>query len=401
VIHRRVDLGVGEPLRVVLVGAGSMGRDWLLAIAAEPLVELAAVVDLNLDVARDAIAATNSPAVPVGPDAVALAWETGARALIDVTVPAAHHRVTTAALFAGLAVLGEKPAAATLAEALSLCAAAEVTGQLFMVSQSRRWNPRLVAFRDLLAALGPVATLTTHFFKAPHFGGFREEMADPLLVDMAIHTFDCARFLLGAEPTTVHCEAYNPPWSWFGGNAAASAIFSMDNGARYAYNGSWCAPGAETSWNGDWRASAQRGSVLWDGERPPVSFPDEDHAGRRFVEGPTGADAGRPALVADSAEGIAGALQAFAEALRSGRTPDGEVHGNVMSLAMVEAAVRSAATGRRVLLHDVLEQALREAVGAEPRDDVRAVLRSWTDLRRVVAGTGNAQPSQHESPEGP
>jgi predicted dehydrogenase len=378
VTHRRVGSGDGEPLRVVLVGAGSMGRAWLLAIAAEPLVELAAVVDLNLDAAREALAATNSPAVPVGSDAVALARATGALALIDVTVPAAHHPITTAALFAGLPVLGEKPAAATLAEALSLCAAAEVTGQLFMVSQSRRWNPRLAAFRELLAGLGPVATLTTQFFKAAHFGGFREQMADPLLVDMAIHAFDCARFLLEAEPVVVHCEAYNPPWSWFAGNAAASAVFSMDSGARYGYDGSWCAPGAETSWNGDWRASAQYGSVLWDGERPPVSFLDKDHAGRRFVDGP--ADAGRPAPVGDGAEGIAGALQAFAEALRSGQTPDGEVHGNVMSLAMVEAAVRSAATGHRVLLHDVLEQAHHEAVRAEPRDDVQAALRSWTDL---------------------
>jgi predicted dehydrogenase len=385
VTHRRVDTGTGEPLGVVLVGAGGMGRAWLAAIAAEPLVRLAAVADLDADVARDAVVATGSPAVPVGQDAVALARATGAHALVDVTVPAAHHPVTTAALFAGLPVLGEKPAAATLAEALSLCAAAEVTGQLFMVSQSRRWNPRLVAFRELLVALGPVATLTTQFYKAAHFGGFREEMADPLLVDMAIHAFDCARFLLRAEPTAVHCEAYNPPWSWFAGNAAASAVFSMADGSRYTYHGSWCAPGAETSWNGDWRASAEHGSVLWDGERPPVGFVETDHADRPHVAGPTDVAAGRPAPVGAGPEGIAGALRAFAEALRSGRTPDGEVHGNVMSLAMVEAAVRSAATGCRVALDDVLAEAHREAVRTEARDDVRDALRSWPDPRRAVA----------------
>jgi predicted dehydrogenase len=384
VTHRRVN--PGGPVPVVMVGAGGMGRAWLRAIAAEPLVELAAVADLDLDVARDAIVATGSPTVPVGPDAVALAQATGALAVVDVTIPAAHHPVTTAALFAGLPVLGEKPAAATLAEALSLCAAAEVTGELFMVSQSRRWNPRLAAFRDLLTTLGPVATLTTQFFKAAHFGGFREEMADPLLVDMAIHAFDSARFLLRAEPTAVLCEAYNPPWSWYAGNAATSATFTLDNGARYAYHGSWCAPGAETSWNGDWRASAEHGSVLWDGEGPPVSFVDEGHMERQFLDGPTDA-AGRPAPVRDGPDGIAGALCAFAEALRSGGTPDGEVHGNIMTLAMVEAAAHAAATGRRVALDDVLADAHHEAVRTETRDDVRAALRSWTDLRRAVAGS--------------
>lgn len=388
--HRPVGIGADEPVRLLLAGAGNMGRAWLQAISAEPGAVLAGVADVDLAVARDAVAQsvarTGSPAVPVGDDVLALARETAAHAVVDVTVPAAHHPVTTAALLAGLPVLGEKPAAATLAEALSLCAAAEVTGELFMVSQSRRWNPRLAAFRDAARSLGPVATLTTQFFKAAHFGGFREEMADPLLVDMAIHAFDGARFLLGSEPTSVYCEAWNPPWSWFSGNAAASATFAMDDGARYVYDGSWCAPGAETSWNGDWRAVAEHGTVCWDGEAAPVAFTEPDHAGRRYVDGPADPAAGRPVPVAGGPAGIAGALQVFVGALRSGRTPDGEVHGNVMSLAMVEAAVRSAATGRRVVLDDVLEDAHRAAVRAETHPDVRAALRAWPDPRSGTAG---------------
>ncbi|MBI4944607.1 MAG: Gfo/Idh/MocA family oxidoreductase [Actinobacteria bacterium] len=387
--HRPLGIAADEPVRVVLAGAGAMGRAWLQVISVEPGVELAGVADVNLGVARDAVAQAvargGSPAVPVGGDVVVLARETAAHAVVDVTVPSAHHPVTTAALLAGLPVLGEKPAAATLAEALSLCAAAEVTGELFMVSQSRRWNPRLAAFGEAARALGPVATLTTQFFKAAHFGGFREEMADPLLVDMAIHAFDSARFLLRSEPATVYCEAWNPPWSWFSGNAAASATFAMDDGARYVYDGSWFAPGAETSWNGAWRAVAEHGTVCWDGEAAPVAFTEPDHAGRRYVDGPADPAGGRPVPVADGPEGIAGALRAFVAAVRSGRTPDGEVHGNVMSLAMVEAAVRSAATGRWVLLDDVLEDAHRAAVRSEPHAGVRAALRAWPDPRSGLA----------------
>lgn len=44
-------------------------------------------------------------------------------------------------------------------------------------------------------------------------------------------------------------------------------------------------------------------------------------------------------------EEIAGALAEFGAALRSGEVPSGEVHSNVLSLAMVEAAVQSASTG--------------------------------------------------------
>lgn len=379
--HRTVDVGDGEPLRVVLVGAGSMGRAWLDAVEAEPAARLVGVVDLDLDAARRAAALAASADVAVGDDVVQVARAAGAHVVVDVTVPAAHHPVTVAALSAGLPVLGEKPVAATLAEALSLCALAEVTGELFMVSQSRRWNPRLAAFRDLLVTLGPVSTLATQFFKAAHFGGFREEMAEPLLVDMAIHAFDAARYLLGTEPVSVYCEAYDPPWSWFAGHAAASATFAMDDGARFVYDGSWCAPGAETSWNGDWRASAEHGTVRWDGEGAPLSFTEPDHASRRFAAGPVGADPGTPAAVPDGPDGIAGALRVFLEAVRSGVTPDGEVHGNVMSLAMVEAAVRSAANGTRVLLDDVLAEAHRDAVRDEVRDDVRDALLAWPGVR--------------------
>ena len=353
-----------DPVRVVVVGAGQMGRTWLAAVADSPDVRLVGVVDLDLAVARAA-----APGVEVGVDVVELAARTGAQAVIDVAVPAAHHPVTTAALFAGLPVLGEKPVTDTVAAALSLAAAAEVTGQLFMVSQSRRWNPQLFALHDGIERLGTVGTLTTEFFKGPHLGGFREEMANPLLVDMAIHAFDSARFLLGAEPLSAYCEAYNPPWSWFAGAAAASAVFEMQGGARYSFNGSWCSRGADTSWNGVWRASGEAGTATWDGESAPVV---DGALTARPLPGPAGIEA---------------ALAAFVEALRTGTVPMGEVHENVLSLAMVEAAVRSAARGERVLVDDVLADAHAAALRAETRDDVRAALRGWPSPRAALTGS--------------
>lgn len=189
----RIESSPQQPLTVVAVGAGAMGRAWLRTVVDSPDTELVGIVDLDLDAARRAAADLGRPHLPVGQDAVDLAARTGAQAVIDVTVPTAHHPVTTAALFAGLPVLGEKPVADTLPRALSLAAAAQVTGQLFMVSQSRRWNPQLAALRGMTEDLGAIGALTTEFFKAPHFGGFREDMANPLLVDMAIHAFDSAR----------------------------------------------------------------------------------------------------------------------------------------------------------------------------------------------------------------
>ncbi len=358
----------GRPVNVVLVGLGAMGQAWLTAIGECEQVHLVGLADLDEAAAERTAAALRRPDLQIGTDAVEVARRAGGQAVIDVTVPAAHHPVTMSALFAGLPVLGEKPVAASVAQALSLAAAAEVTGRLFMVSQSRRYNPQLWAFRSLLAATGRPGVLTTEFFKAPHFGGFRDEMAHPLLMDMAIHQLDSARFLLGEEPVSVYCQEYNPGWSWYAGDAGCTALFEMTDGARYLFTGSWCSPGLETSWNGSWRASGEHGSARWNGDDEP----SVELAGGGAPGSAPPADRALP-----PGEGIAGALREFVGALRTGQTPMGEVHDNLMSLAMVEAAIASHRTDRRVSIDGMLATASERAVAQEQRPDVAAVLARW------------------------
>ena len=65
-------------------------------------------------------------------------------------------------------------------------------------------------------------------------------------------------------------------------------------------------------------------------------------------------------------------------------TPSGEVHRNVHSVAMVEAAIRSAATGQRILTADVLDEAWAEAIRVEKADDVRARLQDWSSVQAAL-----------------
>ncbi|MFZ4843701.1 Gfo/Idh/MocA family protein [Mycetocola saprophilus] len=356
----------GAPVRIILVGAGAMGQQWLRALIASPDAEIVGLVDLNLDAARAALATTGLVDLPVGTSVSALAAETGAQAVVNVTVPVAHHAVSTEALFAGLPVLCEKPIAPTVATALSLAASAEASGQLLMTSQSRRYYRALAALRARVGELGTVGTVSCEFAKAPRFGGFRDEMDHVLLVDMAIHQFDAVRYLLNLDPVAVYCEEYNPEWSWYAGDANAAAVFEFEGGTRFVYSGSWCTPGAETSWNGSWRIGGEHGTALWDGESAPSA------------ELPELALAALPASLTDASipfpEEINGSLAEFIAALRTGDVPDTEVHANIHSLAMVEAAVLSATRGSRVLLADVLAEALDAAIAAETRSDVRDIL---------------------------
>lgn len=107
----------------------------------------------------------------------------------------------------------------------------------------------MYAIRDFLRAglLGGIGQLSANFQLNPHFGGFRDEMESPLIADMAIHTFDAARFIMGKNPVSVYCKEFNPAWSWYKGDANAVCIFEMSDGSVFDYRGSWCANGLCTS----------------------------------------------------------------------------------------------------------------------------------------------------------
>lgn len=330
--------------RALIVGAGNMGRAWGRNLRDCEQTEVVGWVDIRPGIAEQAAAEVGFSGLYLGTDLSKALAETGADFVVDVTVPEAHHSVTLQALQAGLPVLGEKPMASSMEEAREMVAASERAGKLYMVSQSRRYDPRLRAYRRLIEEeIGPLGILNSDFYIGAHFGGFRDEMESPLVLDMAIHTFDAARFLSGADPVAVYCEEFNPPWSWYRGNACATAIFEMTGGLRFTYRGSWCSEGRHTAWDSEWRAVGPKGTATWDGQGTPLAEVVVETGGfhSKCEE--------RTVPVADDPyRGIAGSLRDFLHALETGATPMGECHDNIKSLAMVFGAIESAATGRRV-----------------------------------------------------
>jgi predicted dehydrogenase len=332
--------------RAVIVGAGAMGKAWAKNLLAIPeQVEIAGWVDVREDAAAQAADELAVRSGYFGTDLGKALAETKPDFVVDVTIPEAHRDVTIEALAAGIPVLGEKPMADSMDHAREMVAASEKTGKLYMVSQSRRFDRNIHAYRELITGnLGALGILNSDFYIGAHFGGFRDEMRSPLVLDMAIHTFDAARYLCGLDPVAVYCEEFNPPWSWYKGDASASAIFEMEGGLRYTYRGSWCAEGASTSWEAEWRAVGERGTALWDGigDRPPkaslITSDEGLHRQTRTLE----------AFVKPEPTGIAGSIQDFLHALSTGATPMGECHDNIKSLAMVFAAMESSDTKQRV-----------------------------------------------------
>ena len=330
--------------RVVIVGAGGIAQAWLPAVKAENIA-VVAVVDLQLEAAERRIAEFDLRAKASTSLAEVLAAELP-DFVLDLTVPEARAQVVTTALEAGCHVLSEKPMAASMAEARRLLELSQATGKLFVVSQNRRWDAAHVQIHKALQSdlLGKVTTLNCAFYLGAHFGGFRDEMANPLLLDMAIHHFDLARFFTHADPLAVYATSFNPQGSWYTGDAAASCIFEMTGGIVFSYQGSWCAEGYPTSWNGDWRFTGERGSLLYERDAAPKA---QTVAGNEGFQRPL-KDLELPAAHVPKPQQH-GALNEMLSFLQGGPSPSTAAADNIKSLAMVFGAIESAATGQRVV----------------------------------------------------
>jgi predicted dehydrogenase len=335
-------------LRIAIVGCGEISGQWFRALANRPDASVVALIDLNPEVARRRRDEFGLSAARVGTDLSATLEEVRPDIVFDCTVPAARASVVETALHRGCHVLSEKPMAAGMDEARQLLEAARAAGRTFAVMQNRRYLPAIRRLRAFVAAdsIGGLTTLNSDFYIGAHFGGFRQQMRHVLLLDMAIHSFDQARFIADADPVSVYCREWNPHGSWYAHDASAIAIFQMSGGIVYTYRGSWCAEGLSTSWECDWRAIGTGGSASWNGgdalraERPV--------AGEGLIR-PT-AEVAVPAGEWNSPEGHAGCIHHFLDCVRAGRVPETDGSDNIKSLAMVFAAIESAETDRSVAI---------------------------------------------------
>jgi predicted dehydrogenase len=334
-------------LQAVLVGCGLMSRRWLEAAARIHGLTIAGLVDIDPLRAQNLADEFGLSHSLVGSDLDAVLSRAKPQLVFDIVVPDARHGVVRTALTHGCHVLSEKPMASSLADAQSLIRAAREAGRIHAVVQNRRYIEGIRRMRSFLASgeIGTVTSVHSDFFLGPHFGGFREAMENVLLLDMAIHTFDAARYIIGAQPQAVYCHETNPKGSWYAHGASAYAIFEFEMDVTYTYRGSWCAQGLRTSWESAWRVIGDRGTLTWDGH-------DTFKAEREVATGGLLRDAEVvpvPPLAADARiGGHEGVMRDFVEAVRTGATPETVSYENIKSLAMVIAAIESAKIRQRV-----------------------------------------------------
>jgi myo-inositol 2-dehydrogenase/D-chiro-inositol 1-dehydrogenase len=325
----------GRALTVGLLGAGLIAGVHAWAYRASPGVRIAAVAD-PVPGKAERIAEQYDARVVAGLDDL---LELGVDIVDVCTPPMAHAMPVIKALVAGRHVFCEKPLTRTMEEARAVVRAADAAPGLLMVGHVTRYEPDHRTARELVVSgeIGEVRMLSHSATSAAP--GWTEAgwLTDPAmsggpLLDQAVHSFDYARWVIGAPATRVTCFSADTP---AGPGTYALATVRYANDAIATVECSWAHPAARgfrlaaeivgTRGRLTWSNSEQMGGVLHPREGETEWWDVLSDRGFRlelhtFVEA-VRAGAASPVPAAEATEALRTSLAAL-ESARSGRTVD-------------------------------------------------------------------------------
>ena len=194
-------------VRIGLVGAGRMGSIHArLVRASVPQAKLVGIADVNIDAASRLAAQLDDP--PVFDSIEALLATPGLDAVLIATSSSRHLEMIQLAASAGKDILCEKPIALTLADTDAAIDAAARAGVRLQVGFMRRWEPDYVRAKARLASgdFGrPMLFKSLQFDAEPPPLTFADPaVSGGIMIDMGIHEFDLARWLMADEVVEVH-----------------------------------------------------------------------------------------------------------------------------------------------------------------------------------------------------
>ena len=220
-------------LRIGVAGVGRIGRMHAGIIARQ-------IEDATLVAVADAVpAAAQAAATESGVEARTvdeLLASTDIDAIAICTSTDTHVDLIVRAAEAGKAVFCEKPVSFDLADVDRALAAVDAAGVPFMVGFNRRFDPSHRAVRDAVAAgsLGDVhlARITSRDPAPPPIEYIR--VSGGIFIDMTIHDFDMARFVVGSPVVTVFATGavrVDPAIGEAGDVDTAVLVLTHENGA--------------------------------------------------------------------------------------------------------------------------------------------------------------------------
>ncbi len=200
-----------RPIRIGVIGCGVIAYwTYLRIIPSMEGVRLVAASDPSAS-AREM--ASGVVRVPVVADSEEIIRDASVDAVVICAPTHLHAGLTVSALEAGKHVLVEKPLATTSADAARVVAAAHSSGCIVMTGFNRRMHPLFEQARQLVAdgELGRIQAMQTSFcepMRPEEMSAWRTQRSTGggVLLDLATHHIDLARWFLDDEAINVSCH---------------------------------------------------------------------------------------------------------------------------------------------------------------------------------------------------
>jgi predicted dehydrogenase len=333
--------------RCLMIGAGGQAEEWIRRIL-PPFAERLEIVGL-VDVSLEALSASGEY-LGLAPERrftdMAAAFGAVEADLCIVSIPARFHRdAVERAAAHGVAILCEKPLAATWEDCVAIQRAVTSAGVKMQVVQNYRYNAAMLAMKGVLQAgqLGRLNYIVARFLddcREYDTWQRRHELPHAMLMDGAAHHLDMLRNLTGSDCQQISALEWNPPWSSSKGEFCALCILGMANGIRASYEGNAVAAGEQNDWHREaYRAECEAGSVTVGMDQIVRIYRHTREGGVVSEEVPS---------PFPPREGHAYIVAEFLDWLDELRVPATTLDDNMRSAAMIFGAIQSAHSGQVV-----------------------------------------------------
>jgi predicted dehydrogenase len=243
---------------------------------------------------------------------------------------------------AGKHILCEKPLADSYDEAERIVGACEKAGVQLAVNQNFRYHYTFEMARKLICdgAIGEVIGVIHQDLMFRQDAGWRTRCKRHALSVMGVHWLDGFRWMLGSEATSVYCQVRSSPAIKCAGETDAHVQIAFGNGTPVSYIESFSTPRPRTE-------------TLVIGERGTLTL---DYGGIIFGgPGPEWKLVGMYANPVPEPRKPESAFRALTElliALKTDGEPSNSGRDNLKTIALLEAAYRSAEQGAAVPLQN-------------------------------------------------
>lgn len=332
-----------EDIQIAFLGAGRMGQTHLRNLVGIPGVRVQVVADTSLASAEAGAAIVR--AARASDDIAGAIAAPDVDAVLISTPTGTHADLIEAAVRAGKPVWCEKPVALTLADTQRVAELVDASGIPVMIGFMRRFDPGYAAAKRAIAA-GEIG-------RVERFRAVSCDVAPPpiafirgsggIFVDMSVHDFDLARFLVGEieEVSAWGGALIDPAFAEAGDADTAVAMLRFASGALGVVEAA-----RRASWGYDIRtevAGSRAKLVVEAPQKTPLLVSrDLGYAGDHYESFPDRfADAYRAELAY------------FFACLRAGSTPQPGVRDALESLRVALAATRSLQEGRPVRVGEI------------------------------------------------